>query len=71
MLQKFFNLMKAPIVLILRKPTIWFPKKISSSPESEFVFRRLSEIYADITQNKEPEEGALYQLDMNENNFII
>lgn len=71
MLQRFFQILKSPIVFVLRKPTIWFSKKISSSPEREFVFKRLSEIYNDITQNPEPEEGALYNLDLRGNSFII
>jgi UDP-2,3-diacylglucosamine pyrophosphatase LpxH len=71
MLQRFFQILKSPIVFVLRKPTIWFSKKISSSPEREFVFKRLTEIYQDITQNTKPEEGALYELDMRNNSFII
>jgi hypothetical protein len=71
MLQRFTQILKSPIVFVLRRPTIWLSKKISSSPEKESVFRRLTEIYQDITQNHKPEEGAMYELDMRSNSFII
>ncbi|WP_194976271.1 metallophosphoesterase [Aquiflexum lacus] len=71
MLDKLFAWIKAPIVFVLRKPIIWFSKKVSSSPDKEFVFKRLTEIYEDITQNPKPADGALYHLDMRANNFII
>ena len=71
MFGKLLAWIKAPIVFVLRKPIIWFSKKVSSSPDKEFVFRRLTEIYEDITQNLKPTEGALYNLDMRVNKFIL
>jgi UDP-2,3-diacylglucosamine pyrophosphatase LpxH len=63
--------LKAHVVFLLKPPVQWFAKKISSSPDREAVFRRLSEMYRDITQNPDSREGSLYVMDLASSSFII
>lgn len=71
MLDKVLAWLKAPIVFLLKKPVQRFAKKISSSPNREAVFHRLSEMYKDITENPQPKDGALYEMNLQDNSFII
>ncbi|MFD2203820.1 metallophosphoesterase [Shivajiella indica] len=71
MISRFFSILKAPIIFLLRKPTLWITKKVSSSPDKEFVFQRLSELYQDIVDNPEPKNGALYEIDLKSGTTII
>ncbi|PRY89786.1 metallophosphoesterase [Mongoliibacter ruber] len=70
-MSKILDILKAPIVFLLRRPVLWFAKKVASSPDRQMVFERLSEIYQDIISNPESKHGSLYKLDFKDNNFII
>jgi UDP-2,3-diacylglucosamine pyrophosphatase LpxH len=71
MLDKLFAWIKAPFIFFLKKPVLWLSKKVSSSPNRDFVFQRLSDLYHDIVDNPEPKYGALYELDLNNGSTII
>lgn len=71
MFEQLITWIKAPILFIFRKPVLWISKKVSSSPDREFVFQRLSELYHDIVDNSEPKNGALYELDLKNGSTII
>jgi UDP-2,3-diacylglucosamine pyrophosphatase LpxH len=71
MFDKIISLIKAPIVFLLRRPILYFAKKVSSAPRKEEVFAKLSEMYKDIISNPDSKYGALYMKDFQDNNFII
>ncbi|MBW3467439.1 metallophosphoesterase [Arthrospiribacter ruber] len=70
-MRNFLKLLKRPIVFLLRRPVLWFAKKVASSPDREKVFERLSEVYEDIISNPKSKYGNLYTKDFRDNNFII
>ncbi|RPA67682.1 metallophosphoesterase [Cyclobacteriaceae bacterium YHN15] len=71
MVQRLLSWIKAPIIFVLRKPVIRVSKKVSSSPDKEFVFQRLSELYHDIVDKPEPKNGALYEINLKSGTTII
>ncbi|UJP65894.1 metallophosphoesterase [Mongoliitalea daihaiensis] len=70
-MKNFLNKLKQPIIFLLRKPTIWLARRVSSSPDKEQVFKRLTEIYREIVDNPNSKEGALYELDLRGGTTII
>ena len=71
MLQKFLEILKAPIVFLLRRPVLWLSKKVSSAPDKAYIFQRLSELYQDIVDKPKSKQGALYNLDLKNGTTII
>jgi hypothetical protein len=55
----------------LKKPVLWLSKKVSSSPEREFVFQILSELYFDIEYNPEPKNAAIFEFALKSGTTII
>lgn len=70
-MSNFLNKLKQPIIFLLRKPTIWLARKVSSSPDKQQVFNRLTEIYREIVDKPNSKEGALYELDLRGGTTII
>lgn len=71
MLQNFFDVLKRPIVFLLRRPTLWLAKKFSAAPDRDFVFERLTELYQDIISSTKSKQGAMYELDLKGGSTII
>ncbi|MCC5929870.1 MAG: metallophosphoesterase family protein [Cyclobacteriaceae bacterium] len=71
MLHGFFAMLKLPLVFLLRRPVLWLSKRISASPDRDFIFERLTEVYQDIVNNKKPKHGAMYDLDLKNGSTII
>jgi UDP-2,3-diacylglucosamine pyrophosphatase LpxH len=71
MRNRFLEILKWPIVFLLRKPTLWISKKVSASPDREYVFERLTALYQDIVDNPKTKQGALYNLDLKNGTTII
>lgn len=71
MFQKFLEILKVPIVLLLRKPVLWLAKKVAAAPERDYVFERLSELYKEIVDNPKSKQGAMYELDLKSGTTII
>lgn len=70
-MKNFWRALKQPIIFLLKKPTISIAKKVSSSPNKQQVFKRLTDIYQDIIQHPKSKEGALYELDLRTGTTII
>ncbi|WP_194775352.1 metallophosphoesterase [Pararhodonellum marinum] len=71
MFRKLVRLIKAPIVFVLKRPIIWFSQRVSSSPQKEAVFERLSEIYEGITSDSDLKEGAMYDINLKDGRSTI
>jgi hypothetical protein len=71
MIKETLKWLKKPIVFLLKKPVLWLSKKVASSPDRDFVFERLSEIYRDIVDKPNPKSGALYELDFTNGSSVI
>jgi UDP-2,3-diacylglucosamine pyrophosphatase LpxH len=70
-MRKIFSTLKKPIVYLLRKPTLWISQKVSASPDRQFVFERLTELYQDIIKHPKSKQGALYELDFKNGTTIL
>lgn len=69
--KKLIRILKAPILFLLRKPTLWISQRVSSSPNKAFVFKRLTEVYQNIIDHKNEEKTGYYEIDLQSRTTII